>query len=180
MLETNRIFLRPMKREDVEPIFAMRSDTDIMRFIRVPAIKRSEAENWINLVSSRWADEKIGFCSLIEKQSGKFLGWCGLWRLQETGEIEVGYAIAKEFWRKGYAVEAAEALLKYGFEKLNLDKIVAVAFPENKASQRVMVKLGMNYDYIGEFYERDLVHYSITREEFFNAKSPRREDAKIF
>ncbi len=180
MLETDRIILRPMKKEDVEPIFAMRSDADVMRFIRAPAIKRSEAENWVNLVSSRWADEKIGFCSLIEKQSGKFLGWCGLWHLQETGEIEVGYAIAKEFWRKGYAAEAAEALLKYGFEKLNLNKIVAVAFPENKASQRVMRKLGMSYDYTGEFYERDLVHYSITREEFFNAKSPRRQDAKAF
>jgi RimJ/RimL family protein N-acetyltransferase len=180
MLETDRIILRPMKKEDVEPIFAMRSDADVMRFIRAPAIKRGEAENWINLVSSRWADEKIGFCSVIEKQSGKFLGWCGLWRLPETDEIEVGYAIAKEFWRKGYAVEAAEALLKYGFEKLNLNKIVAVAFPENKASQRVMEKLGMSYDYTGEFYECDLVHYSITREEFFNAKSPRREKANIF
>ena len=160
-----------MKKEDVEPIFAMRSDADVMRFIRAPTIKRGEAENWINLVSSRWADEKIGFCSLIEKQSGKFLGWCGLWRLPETDEIEVGYAIAKEFWRKGYAAEAAEAFLKYGFEKLKLNKIVAVALPENKASQRVMEKLGMNYDYIGEFYERNLVHFSITKNDWLKRQN---------
>ncbi len=170
MLETDRIILRPITKEDAQPIFAMRSDPQVMRFIRAAAAKLSEAENWVKLVSSRWADEKIGFCSLIEKQSGKFLGWCGLWRLEETGEIEVGYAITKEFWRRGYAAEAAEALLKYGFGTLNLNKIVAVARPENRASQRVMEKLGMRYDYSGEFYGLNLVHYTITREEFLTQK----------
>lgn len=160
-----------MRKEDVPQIFALRSDIDVMRFIRAPIAKPGEAENWIKLVSSRWADEKIGFCSLLEKQSGKFLGWCGLWRLQETGEIEVGYAIAKEFWRQGYAAEAAEAFLNYGFKNLNLDKIVAVAHPENRASQRVMEKLGMCYDYTSEFYGLNLVHYTITREEFFKRRN---------
>jgi ribosomal-protein-alanine N-acetyltransferase len=173
MLETDRIILRPMTKEDAQPIFAMRSDPQVMRFIRAPAAKLREAENWVNLVSSRW-QEKIGFCSLIEKQSGKFLGWCGLWRLEETGEIEVGYAIRKEFWRRGYAAEAAEAFLKYGFEALNLNKIVAVARPENKASQRVMEKLGMRYDYTGEFYGLNLVHYTITREEFLMQRNQRK------
>ena len=171
MLETDRIILRPMKTEDAQPIFAMRSDAEVMRFIRAPIIRFAEAESWIKLVSSRWADEKIGFCSLIEKQSGKFLGWCGLWQLEETGEIEVGYALAKEFWRQGYAVEAAEAFLKYGFEKLNLNKIVAVAKPENKASQRVMEKLGMSYDYTGKFYGLNLVHYTIARGEFLRRRN---------
>lgn len=171
MLETDRIILRPMKAEDAQPIFAMRSDPDVMRFIRAPITKRAEAENWVKLVSSRWTAEKIGFCALIEKQSENFLGWCGLWRLEETGETEVGYAIAKEFWRRGYAVEAAQAFLTYGFEKLNLNKIVAVAQPENVASQRVMEKLGMRYDYTGVFYGRDLVHYTITREEFLRQRN---------
>lgn len=171
MLETDRIILRPMRKEDVSPIFAMRSDADVMRFIRAPATRPSEAEDWIKLVSSRWSNEKIGFCSLIERLSGKFLGWCGLWRLEETGETEVGYAIAKEFWGNGYAPEAAEAFLKYGFEKLNLDKIVAVAHPENESSQRVMQKLGMSYDYKGKFYGLHLVHYTITREEFLGQRN---------
>lgn len=172
MLETNRLFLRRMNETDVESVFAMRSDGDIMRFIRPVQTKRRETENWISLVSSRWATEKIGFCAVIEKTTKSFAGWCGLWRLNETGETEVGYAILKEFWGKGYAVEAAEAFLKYGFEELNLEKIVAVADPENRASRRVMEKLGMNFDYIGDFYERDLVHYSITNESWKNRNSP--------
>ncbi len=167
MLETERLFLRPMNETDVESVFAMRSDEDVMRFIRAPQTKRAEAENWINLVSSRWADEKIGFCSIIEKSSERFVGWCGLWRLQETGETEVGYALVKEFWGRGFASEAAGAFLKYGFENLELEKIVAVANPENTNSRRVMENLGMTFDYTGKFYERDLVHYTITKDDYF-------------
>jgi RimJ/RimL family protein N-acetyltransferase len=167
MLETERLILRPMNAGDIEAVYEMRRDREIMRYIREPVQSREEAENWINLISSRWAKDKIGFCSLIEKQSGKFAGWCGLWELKENGEIEVGYAIAREFWGKGYASESAEAFLEYGFNKLNLQKIVAVARPENTASRRVMEKIGMNFNYIGEFYGRDLVHYSISKDDYF-------------
>jgi ribosomal-protein-alanine N-acetyltransferase len=165
MLETERLILRPLVETDVDAIYAMRSDADVMRFIR-ESQNRRESANWIELVSSRWTSEKIGFCAIIEKSSEKFIGWCGLWQLKETGETEVGYAVAKEFWGKGYATEAALEFLNYAFEQLRSEKIVAVAQPENTASRRVMEKLGMRYDYTGEFYGRDLVHYSITMKEF--------------
>ena len=103
---------------------------------------------------------------MVEKESTKVIGWCGLWRLKETGETEVGYAIAKEFWGKGFATEAARKFLEYGFDELNFETIVAVAQPENTASRRVMEKLGMQYDYTGEFYGKQLVHYSITKDRF--------------
>ncbi len=180
MFETDRLILRPLNEADADAVFAMRSDTEIMRFIRAPQMKRREAANWINLVSSRWEKEKIGFCAVIEKSSEKFIGWCGLWHLAETNETEVGYALFKECWGKGYAAEASEAFLRYGFEDLKLEKIVAVAQPNNQNSRRVMEKLGMRFDGIGKYYELNLVHYSISREEFFNAKTQRRKDAKIF
>ena len=171
MLETERLILRPMNESDIEGVFEMRRDVDVMRYIREPVSSRREAENWVNLISSRWAKDKIGFCSLIEKASGKFAGWCGLWELKESGETEVGYAVAKEFWGRGYASESAAAFLNYGFSRLNLEKIVAVARPENTASRRVMEKLGMNFDGVGRFYGRELVHYSITREQYFARKA---------
>ena len=170
MLETERLLLRRFNENDIDTVFAMRSNPDVMRFIREPQTNRAEAESWVSLVSSRWEDEKIGFCAVIEKSSGRFAGWCGLWRLKETDEIEVGYALIKDFRGKGYAAEASEAFLIYGFETLNLKEIVAVARPENRASRRVMERVGMTYDYTGRFYERDLVHYSISREEFFAGK----------
>ncbi|MGI8556520.1 MAG: GNAT family N-acetyltransferase [Pyrinomonadaceae bacterium] len=165
MLETERLILRKLAKWDADAVFAMRSDREVMRFIREPQTRR-ETDNWIKMISSRWQDEKIGFCAVIEKSSNEFIGWCGLWRLRETAEIEIGYAIAKDFRQKGFAAEAAARFLRYGFEDLKLDKVVAVARPENTASRRVMEKLGMKFDGIGKFYERDLAHYSITKNEF--------------
>lgn len=173
MFETERLFLPKLTEKDLDFVAAMRADADVMRFIRAPQ-KPEEAMNWIKLVSSRWEGEKIGFCSVFLKSTNEFIGWCGLWQLKETGEIEVGYALVKDFWGKGYAVEASEAFLNYGFTELNLPKIVACANPDNKGSRRVMEKLGMTFDHIGFYYGRDLVHYSVTKEKFFNAK-----DAKV-
>lgn len=163
MFETERLILRPMTENDVAAVFALRKDAEIMRFIREPQKSRAEAASWIKLVSSRWESEKIGFCAVIEKESKEFVGWCGLWILKESGAIEVGYAIAQNFQHKGYATEAAEVCLAYGFEQLNLRKIVAVTRPENAASRRVMEKLGMRYDGLGRFYGLDLAHYSIKK-----------------
>ncbi len=166
MFETERLFLRRLQDYDVDEIFKMRSDEEIMRYIRKPQTKREESLHWIEMISEKWDKEKIGFCGVIEKKSKSFVGWCGLWRLIETNEIEVGYAIRKKFWGKGYATEAANRILQYGFEELNLEKIVAVATPENKASQNVMKRLGMKYVGIGKFYDNDLAQYSISKEEF--------------
>lgn len=166
MLETERLILRPFTQTDVEAVFTMRSDAEIMHFIRAPQ-NRAESENWIKLVSSRWASHQLGFCAVIEKNSNKMIGWCGLWILNESGETEIGYAIDKQFWGKGYAPEAAEKMLDYGFENLKSEKIVAVAMPANTASRRVMEKLGMTFDGIGRFYNHDLVHYTITKNDYF-------------
>lgn len=165
MFETERLFLRKLSEADVDSVFAMRSDEDVMRYIRETQ-NREEASNWVKLVSSRWEGEKIGFCSLVLKETNEFVGWCGLWQLKETGEIEVGYALFKKFWGCGFAVEASEAFLQYGFTELNLPKIVACANPENKNSWRVMEKLGMTFDHIGKYYGRDLVHYTITKSDW--------------
>lgn len=166
MLETERLILRKLKKSDVDEIFKMRSDAELMRYIREPQTERRESFTWIRMISEKWDTEKIGFCGLIEKETQKFVGWCGLWRLKETDEIEVGYAVQKDFWGKGFATEAAQKFLEYGFKELNLERIVAVAYPENEASQNVMKRLGMNFVKVGRFYEKELVQYAITKDEF--------------
>ena len=172
MLETDRLLLRTLVDSDADAIYALRSDAEIMRYIREPQDRR-ETEKWIRLVSSRWQKDKLGFCGVVEKETGKLAGWCGVWRLSETDEVEIGYAIAKEFWRRGFATEAAEALLQYVFAQLKPDKITALADPKNTASRRVMEKLGMSFVRIDDFYERQLVQYAITKEEFSARTSER-------
>ena len=165
MLETDRLILRPLEKNDVDAVYRMRSDADVMRFIREPQ-NRAESAGWVKLVSSRWKKEQIGFCAILEKPSEKFVGWCGIWKLKETGELEIGYAVAKEFWGKGFATEAALKFLDYAFEKLEPEKIVAVARPKNAASRRVMEKLGMNFVKTATFYDQTLVQYAITKKEY--------------
>lgn len=178
MFETDRLILRPLEENDVDSIFAMRSDPEVMRFIREPQ-NRAESINWVELVSSRWATDKIGFCALIEKQTGEFVGWCGLWQLKESGELEIGYAIARDAWGKGFATEAASFFLQYAFEKLKPDKIVAVAEPENASSRRVMEKIGMEFVRFGKFYNRDLVQYAIGKEDWEKLKCLDEKKAEI-
>lgn len=171
MFETKRLILRRMDRSDVKNIFKMRSDAETMRYIREPQKDATETWKWMKLVSSEWKSSKIGFCSVVDKATNDTIGWCGLWLLKETNEIEIGYAIAKCSRKKGFAFEAALVLLEYGFVQLGLEEIVAVAYPENTASQNVMKKLGMSYDYTGEFYGRNLVHYSISKSEWANLQN---------
>ncbi len=166
MFETDRLILRKLQNKDIDDIFAMRKDPEVMKYIRKPQTDRLSSIKWITMMTERWDTDKIGFCGVIEKDSGAFVGWCGLWILKETDEIEIGYAIAKQFWGNGFATEAAYRCLEYGFNELNLMKIVAVSFPQNIASQNVMKKLGMKFVRTGTFYGYELIQFAIFRDEF--------------
>jgi ribosomal-protein-alanine N-acetyltransferase len=72
-------------------------------------------------------------------------GWNGLQYLPDTDEIEIGYILAKPFWNQGLTTEAAFEGLRFVFEELGLDEIVAIIHPENLASQRVAEKLGLHF-----------------------------------
>lgn len=163
MLETERLILRPLDESDASAIFSMRSDADVMRYIREPQKNIRESVDWIRLVSSRWGAERTGFCALIERDSSAFVGWCGVWSLEETGETEIGYAVAKPFWRRGFATEAARCFLQYAFSELDAERVVAVARPENAASIRVMEKIGMSFVKTGKFYNQILSQYAVER-----------------
>jgi ribosomal-protein-alanine N-acetyltransferase len=86
--------------------------------------------------------------------------------LAETNEVEVEYALARNWWRRGLGTEAAQASLRFGFETANLDRIIALAFPENIASQRVMEHIGMFYQQTARYFGFDLVCYALSRDQF--------------
>ena len=83
---------------------------------------------------------------VLLKPEMQFTGWAGLAYLPEFDEIDLGYRFLPEFWGAGIATEASKAILKYGFEKLQLERIIAIAEKENTASTRVMEKAGMQFD----------------------------------
>ncbi len=101
----------------------------------------------------------------LRKEADQLIGFCGLRFIDETPEIEILYGLWPEFWRKGFATEAARAVLRYGFEVCGLDRIVAGADPPNSASLRVMERLGMKFDRQDRRNELEVIYYALTREE---------------
>ncbi len=165
VIYTKRLFIRPFNSEDFADVYDLRSDSAIMWFIREPQ-SFSESKSWVKMVSSKWETQKLGFAGVFIRETEELIGWCGLWVLPESGEIEVGYAIKQKYWRKGYASEAAFEVLNYGFDELKLEKIVAVALPENIGSVNVMKKIGMTFIKFGNFYGNELVQYGILKEQY--------------
>lgn len=172
-VETARLRLRPFRDEDFEQFATFRSDAAIMKYIGTSGPQsRERTVLWLHNNVLRWQQHELGMWAVVEKSSGAFAGWCGLGMLDGTPEVEVGYGLAQEFWGQGIATEAARASLRYGFEERRLERIVAVAMPDNLASRRVMEKLGMRYERDARYYNADVVYYAITRAEFQPGSAP--------
>jgi ribosomal-protein-alanine N-acetyltransferase len=164
MLETERLFLRRFTLDDVEELVRLRADPEVMRYIGEQS--REKVEQRLQYYISHYEPHGFGMWAVVLKQTGAMIGWCGLIFLDETPEVEVGYGVARDYWGQGLMTEAAHATLRYGFETICLERIVAVAMPENTASRRIMEKLGMRYEKMVHHYGHDLVYYAVARDEF--------------
>jgi ribosomal-protein-alanine N-acetyltransferase len=166
-VETERLLLRPFTRDDLDVFASINADADVMRYIGDGKPQtRAQTEMRLNAILNHWDQHGFGLWALVDKTSNALIGFCGLQYLDNTAEIEIGYRFAKEFWGMGFATEAAGATLRYAFEVLGLDRIVAVVQPENFASQSVIEKIGLRYVKDAHFYNSDVEYYAITRGEF--------------
>ncbi len=167
MLETERLTLRKFTSEDTNKLIELRSDDEVIKYLGGRRLQNPEA------IAKRmhfYIDcyEKFGFgmSAMHWKATGEMIGWSGLQPLEDTTEIEVGYGMIKEFWGRGIGFECASAWLQYGFEKADLERIVAVAAPENEGSRRIMEKCGMRYEKTEMHYGTECVFYAISKSEF--------------
>ena len=164
-IETSRLLIRPFTREagDVAAMHALFSDPEVVKYIGgvlSDTIQKTQERVW------RWINyqETLGYScwAVLEKSSGEIIGDCGLFPFENKGpEVELGYDFRRDRWNRGYATEAARACLDYGFRKLKIARIVAVALPENIASCRVLEKCGMIKHGMRHCYNLDLIFYEI-------------------
>jgi RimJ/RimL family protein N-acetyltransferase len=143
VLDTPRLRLRARTPADVDANLAMDLDRRVHRYILARA---PDPEPWRARLAAQIASgwPPIGGLWVVERQGEPgFLGWCGLFPLGHCGLIEIGYRYVPEVWGQGIASEAAGAVLEHGFRALALDPIVAVTHPDNRASQRVLQKIGL-------------------------------------
>lgn len=147
LIETKRLILRQFTSTDLDHIFALDNDPDVMRYLNggTPTerevIERDILPGFLQYDSQQ---PGVGFWAVDERTTGKFLGWVSLRPTREVkGEMVLGYRFHKVTWGKGFATEATQAMIAHGFSELGMQRVVATTYQDNVASQRVMEKLGM-------------------------------------
>ena len=103
-----------------------------------------------------WRERGFGPWAVVDKASGELLGHAGLQPLEDTGEVELAYYLGRSAWGRGIATEVGRAAVRFAFEQLQLDHVLAVVRPENTASQRVLAKLGFEHDHDAHHYRADV------------------------
>ncbi len=186
VLETERLRLRPFTFDDEAAVFALASDPEIACFVRFEAHRTpAETRAFLELAQRHYHRSDPFSWAIVRREDGRLIGSCGfVSQAGERGSAEIGYWLGKPYWGNGYAVEAAQALVRFGFEQMGLERVEAKCFLENQAGQRVIEKLGMKLEgtdrseMIKGAYP-ELALYSIARHEWFAApmNQPRRDVA---
>lgn len=149
ILETSRLVLRRLVMDDLNDLFALYSDPEIRRYFPEGVLTLEETKEELEwFLNGHPRHPELGLWATIHKATGKFIGRCGLlpWEIDGTLEVEIAYLLDKSFWHQGLATEAAQGILHYAFEKLNLSRLICLIDPENLPSQKVAERLGMTLE----------------------------------
>ena len=146
LIETRRLRLRPSSLSDVDELHQLWTDPGVRQYLwDDEVIPRERAESVIKTSLDLFAERGLGLWAIMQKSGDELIGFCGFWFFHEPPKLELLYAIAPAYWNRGLASEAAEAMMRYGFEKLSLERIEASTDAANLASVRVMEKAGMSF-----------------------------------
>jgi len=172
VLETERLILRQIKSADTEIYYKMRMDPEIMRYMDTPFPQSiDEVREKIHKEIESFKNKQSIYWVLELKESGEFIGGAGFWRLiKEHYRAEIGYQLFPQYWRNGYSYEALQAIIKFGFEKMELHSIEANTNPENIASIKLLQKIGFqqeayfkeNFYFNGKFLDSAIFSLLIT------------------
>lgn len=148
IIETERLLIRPFRREDIEPAYQMNLDAEVSKYTGDGGVvSREEIERRITEnVLGDYKRYGYGRLAVEWKENGQFIGFTGLKYLEDLDEVDLGYRFLKEYWGKGIATESAQASIQLGLGPLGLTRIIATVLPENIGSIRVLEKLGFTYE----------------------------------
>lgn len=176
-IETERLIIRPYIEEDLMECFELMQDKKLFTYKDMEVMTLDEFKGLFNWLIDSY---NIGFdgdfaysFNILLKETGVHIGWVGLGGLpSDKTKKEIFYLIGLKYQKKGYATEAAKAMLEYGFNTMDLNEIVAVCMKENTASEKTMQKIGLKFRYIQEGLTKEFEHcngdpfYSLTKEEY--------------
>ncbi len=148
--ETDRLIFRNLALSDLDELFELYRDPEIRRYFPDGTRSREETIRELEWFVQGDPDHPdLGLWACIEKESGEFVGRSGLlpWTINDKPEVEIAYMIAKRYWRQGLGSEAALGLVRYGFDVLNLDSLIALTDPAHEASIRTARRAGLTFDF---------------------------------
>jgi RimJ/RimL family protein N-acetyltransferase len=153
-IQTPRLLLREWRDEDVEPFCRINADERVCEFLG-KTITREETRAMVERNRVDFQEQGFGLWALEVKGGPAFIGYTGLgipsFQAHFTPCVEIGWRLAFEHWGKGYATEAAKAVLNHAFTRLEIAEIIAITVPNNRRSRAVMEKIGMKRDWDGDF-----------------------------
>jgi ribosomal-protein-alanine N-acetyltransferase len=174
-LETARLTTRFLTQEDAANWLEYCSDPIATRFTGMDGKTPEEmAREGIALSLKRYKENRFGLQALISKETGEFIGKCGLLLQEVNGrnEIEIGYHLLPRYWGHGYATEAAKKFRDYAFERHLTDSVVSIIHPNNTASKKVAMRIGMKLEETNAiFHGKEHELYRITRKEWDQQKT---------
>ena len=158
--------LRNFTLADGDDLHAMDGDDRVMRYIGTGLAGRTRAEvdaSLERMVERAAAAPGYGLLHGSRRDDGRFVGGCGLFPIPDGAGVELAYRLPYATWGQGYATEMAAAVLSHGFEALGLARIAGLTYPENRASQRVLEKIGMRASGTAHHYGREMCVYIAQR-----------------
>jgi RimJ/RimL family protein N-acetyltransferase len=172
-IETARLVLRTFEPDDLEPLHRLWNKDEVTRYIR-PGWKptREDIQNYLDRTQKRWDEQGFSKLAITLKETGELIGYSGFQYVEETPLVELLYGLDPPCWNHGYVTEAARACLRFIFENTELEHILALSYPQNTGSWRVMEKVGMTFEKMAHHYNADLKLYAITRDEFKHGSAP--------
>lgn len=164
---TSRLTLRPWEAGDLDALHGLWTDAGVRRFLwDGEVISREKAEEVVRAGIDSFEHHGFGFWGVRERDHGDLIGFCGFRYVDPGEDVEILYGIAPLLWGRGYATEAAAALLDWAFRETALTEVFAGADAPNRASFRVMQKLGMRYHGIRKTAAGEAPYWVIERSEF--------------
>jgi len=166
-LETDRLILRPLRDEDADLLCALMQDPEVVRFIGAGVVPTSEdcwraVAGWLG----HWMLRGYGPWAVVERESGTFMGRVGIHFPATWPGPELGYALGKPFWGRGYATEAARAARDWAFSERDFPELISLIDPLNLASIAVATRVGETLRGESMLRGQPLLRYAITRAEW--------------
>jgi ribosomal-protein-alanine N-acetyltransferase len=164
ILETDRLVLREFVTDDLHAFFGLVSDSEVTRYTGDGVTTLAEAKQGMEERLFRdYQTYGYGRWAVVSKPTGQVIGFAGLKYLDDLHETDLGYRFFKEHWGQGLATEIAKPILTYGFESLRLDRIIGIADIANKASIRVLEKVGFTFEKFTTYRGHEVAWYGAER-----------------